>query len=559
MGRVVNPDIPILILMYIIKATLSFTIRWCSDLISMPIKMLRLALDYLLFYILCRIILYGFDLFDPIPIDMQHDKWWDCVWDNIFKYLTWGLQPIMQYVIKYVESIQLQPRTNKHYSPHRRIHYSTGLTRKLAYTAIIAMSTRQNYNVSEAIPFDMDSQMIGVDNRCSACITHVREDMPGELVPCHRSIKGFGGARVWEVWHGTIKWCIEHDAGVRHTLIIPNSYYVPQAKVRLLSQQQWAQACTGVDKNGGAGTMTTATTCTLFWNNKSAFRTIPIDVKGNNVATFYMVMGYQRFHDYCLTTNIEQYESDPLTQMQVDASLISDDEESDQDENEHTDMDTDSDTKTSEESEHTEKDPVPRSFDLDGPTTMDLEQVPNIITDEEDRITETPAVELLRCHYDMGHISFAKLQHMAKQRVLPHHLSKCAIPVCSVCQYAKAMRRPWRAKIASCSNHLTLPSKPGEVISVDQLVLPVPGLIAQMTGFITKQTTNMLRCILINFQVLVLCIYNEQRRHKRHCKANKRWNNMLKLEILLSRHIMLIMAFLKPKNGCNHVMMPANN
>ena len=135
--------------------------------------------------------------------------------------------------------------------------------------------------------------MIGVDNRCSAYITHICEDMPGELVPCHRSIKGFGGAKVWEVWHGTIKWCIEDDTGVRHTLIIPNSYYVPQAKVCLLSPQHWAQACTGVDKNGGAGTMTTASMCTLFWNNKSVFRTIPIDVKGDNVATFYMATGYQ--------------------------------------------------------------------------------------------------------------------------------------------------------------------------------------------------------------------------------------------------------------------------
>ena len=329
--------------------------------------------------------------------------------------------------------------------------------------------------------------MIGIDNRCSACITHVREDMPGELVPCHRSIKGFGGARVWEVWRGTIKWCIEDDTGVRHTLIIPNSYYVPQAKVHLLSPQHWAQARTGVDKNGGAGTMTTATKCTLFWNNKSAFRTIPIDVKGNNVATFYMATGYQRFHDYCLTTKIEQNESDPLTQMEVDASLISDDEELDQDEHEPTDIDPDIDTMTYEESEHTDKDPAPQSFDLDGPMTMDLEHVPNIIADEEDCITETPTAELLRCHYDLGHISFAKLQQMAKQRVLPHHLSHCAIPVCSACQYAKATRRPWRMKIASRSNHFNIPSKPGEVVSVDQLVSPVPGLIAQMTGFITKQ------------------------------------------------------------------------
>ena len=34
---------------------------------------------------------------------------------------------------------------------------------------------------------------------------------------------------------------------------------------------------------------------------------------------------------------------------------------------------------------------------------------------------------------------------------------------------------------------IPLPSKPGQVVSVDQLVSPVLGLIAQMTGFIAKQ------------------------------------------------------------------------
>ena len=54
-----------------------------------------------------------------------------------------------------------------------------------------------------------------------------------------------------------------------------------------------------------------------------------------------MATGYQRFHDYCLMTNIEQYETDPLMQMEVDASLISDNEESDQDDQELSDADTD--------------------------------------------------------------------------------------------------------------------------------------------------------------------------------------------------------------------------
>ena len=240
-----------------------------------------------------------------------------------------------------------------------------------------------------------------------------------------------------------------------------------------------------------------------------------------------MTTGYQRFHYYCLTTNIDNYESDPLTQMEVDASLISNDEESEQDEDHLTDMDTDDELRFSQESERMEKDPVPRAFNLDGPTTTDVEHIPTIITDEEDRITETPTAELLRYHYDMGHISFAKLQQMAKQRVLPHHLSSCAIPVCSACQYAKATRRPWRAKTTSSHDRST-PSKPGEVISVDQLVSPVPGLIAQMTGFITKQRYKYATVYIINIQDLVLSTYRKRHRHKKHCKVNKQWKDMHK-------------------------------
>ena len=58
-------------------------------------------------------------------------------------------------------------------------------------------------------------------------------------------------------------------------------------------------------------------------------------------------------------TNIEQYETDPLTQMEVDASLISDDEESDWNEHERTDMETDTDAMTHEESMYADEDPTP--------------------------------------------------------------------------------------------------------------------------------------------------------------------------------------------------------
>ena len=223
--------------MHVIITTLSFAIHRCHEPVYIPTNMIQSAIHYILSYILCVIILYGFVLINLPLMDLKQNKWWDHMWNTSFQYLAWGTQPMVQYVTKYVESIQIQPHTNNIHFSHWRVHCTTGLAHKLAYTAIITMSTCQTCHISKSIPFDTDSQMVRIDNRCSACITHVCEDMPGELNLCHRSIKGFGGAKVWDVWHGTIKWCIEDDTGVRHTLIIPNSYYVPQAKVCLLSPQ----------------------------------------------------------------------------------------------------------------------------------------------------------------------------------------------------------------------------------------------------------------------------------------------------------------------------------
>ena len=42
------------------------------------------------------------------------------------------------------------------------------------------------------------------------------------------------------------------------------------------------------------------------------------------------------------------------------------------------------------------------------------------------------------------------------------------------------MTKDWSKRVAK-------DLKPGEVVSVDQLVSPTPGLIAQMIGFLTKQ------------------------------------------------------------------------
>ncbi len=93
---------------------------------------------------------------------------------------------------------------------------------------------------------------------------------------------------------------------------------------------------------------------------------------------------------------------------------------------------------------------------------------------------------MLKLHYRLGHPSFHKMRVMAKQGVIPKKFDTCGIPVCAACTYAKIVKKPWQNKkvINYQANHAT---EIGQVVSVDQMVSPTPGLIAQVTGKLTTK------------------------------------------------------------------------
>ena len=97
------------------------------------------------------------------------------------------------------------------------------------------------------------------------------------------------------------------------------------------------------------------------------------------------------------------------------------------------------------------------------------------------------AALLLRYHYKYGHISFKCLIKMAEQGIIPKRLKDTYITACLACHYAKATKRPWRNKKIKSFKQTNLPTRPGRVVYVDQLVSPTPGLIAQMTGILTAK------------------------------------------------------------------------
>jgi len=148
----------------------------------------------------------------------------------------------------------------------------------VAMTAIMIMEgvSPNTKSETECGPFDSDSTLVGIDNRCSACITHVRSDIPGEVIPCTRVIKGFGGTRTTNIWQGTIHWSWDDDQGQTHKMVIPNGYYVPEGNVRLLSPQHWAQTRKkNSEKRHGAGSETTGNRVRLFWDDRKHSRTVP--------------------------------------------------------------------------------------------------------------------------------------------------------------------------------------------------------------------------------------------------------------------------------------------
>ena len=216
------------------------------------------------------------------------------------------------------------------------------------------------------------------------------------------------------------------------------------------------------------------------------------------MGTLYSHPGYNKYDLFCQAAAITiADDNDPIA---VPTNLISDDEDN---EERNTEPQIGPPPITIPKTRHwnqgitSEQTPEdnPRELHLSpeqkGITTKNLpavieEEDTSVIIDEEDRQKSTPEAELLMAHHRFQHISFSKVQEMARQGILPRRLAHYKIPSCSTCLYGKATKRAWRSKLGKQRQEKKA-LKPGEVISVDQMVSPVRGLIAQMVGFLMRQ------------------------------------------------------------------------
>ena len=372
--------------------------------------------------------------------------------------------------------------------------------RNILANVSLACPAKQMTSQERIVKFDTDAKPIGVDNRCSACISPYIEDFIGPLEETNKTIKGFDGARTENPKSGTLRWRWSDDSGKVHTFEIPNSYYVPSCELRLLSPQHWAQTRNPADRET-TRCITSSVNVYLRWttNGDEHYElTLPLNKRGSNVGTLYSHPGYNKYDLFCQAAEIKlEDDEDPIA---LPAHLISDDEENEERNTDHRPgpppiaIPTTRKKGYKDTSEQTPED-NPRELHLspgdNGITTKNFpaiieEDDTSIIIDEEDRQKSTLEAELLMAHHHFQHISFSKLQKMARQGILPRRLAHCKIPSCSACLYGKATKRAWRSKLGKKRQEKKT-MKPGEVISVDQMVSPIPGLIAQMMGFLTRQ------------------------------------------------------------------------
>jgi len=74
-----------------------------------------------------------------------------------------------------------------------------------------------------------------------------------------------------------VKWKTEDDEGRIHDMILPGTYYVPDAEIRMLSPQHWAQARKDLR---GTSFMAFGDIMILKWDNLCYQKIIPICPRG---------------------------------------------------------------------------------------------------------------------------------------------------------------------------------------------------------------------------------------------------------------------------------------
>ena len=119
-----------------------------------------------------------------------------------------------------------------------------------------------------------------------------------------------------------------------------------------------------------------------------------------------------------------------------------------------------------------------------GPLTFD--PCPDSTHEEQHtHVSSDKQAELMHWHYCLGHLLFPKLKALAKIGEIPKHLANVLPPVCAGCAFGAMTRVP--RKNGETTRTVFKATKPGQFVSVDQMISTQVGFYAQLKGSLTKQ------------------------------------------------------------------------
>jgi hypothetical protein len=147
-------------------------------------------------------------------------------------------------------------------------------------------------SVTKHLRFDTDSVPIKVDNCSTHTLTGYKKDFIHDTIKSvlGKQVRGFGNTISKITLQGTVQWDVYDDEGIRRQIIVPNSYYVPDCEMRLLSPQHWAQELNdNYPIPDGTMCSTYQDRVVLLWNQKRHVKTMSIDPDCNNVATMWTI------------------------------------------------------------------------------------------------------------------------------------------------------------------------------------------------------------------------------------------------------------------------------
>ena len=350
------------------------------------------------------------------------------------------------------------------------------------YAKCSTNSTGTHRDKPQGAIFDSDSFLIQVDSGASRsisnCKAHFESLEPIDPKDPHK-ISGPTGEESPIKGKGTLKWKIEDDDGAVHTIRLKDSLYVPAFKTCLLCTQHWSQSANDhFPQRNGTWQASFSDKIVMYWDQRRYKKTVSWDSR-TNTGYLRSAPGAFDYRAYCVgadaDNNVEMNERACFQSSTDSTHLVSDDEE---------EGSTSSSATNPEITVNGMREENIADF-----MTQDLPVQPaNVIEDEDEPLAaENPQAELLRWHYRLGHLSFARLRILALLGTIPRKLLTVKAPKCAGCMYGAMTRRPWRTRGTQNKNKLRVATAPGECVSVDQLESPVQGFIAQLKGKLTKR------------------------------------------------------------------------